>query len=319
MDHDCKGFHFFAVMILYIKIFMHGGYEMRKNKHKVVEFLVFASPALILYCVFFILPLIGSALYSFTDWDGIQTSYHFIGLQNYIKMFSVDQEFIDSTIFTLKYALIYVISINIFGLLIALLVNHKFRSRGFVRTAIFSPNVLSLIIVGFIWNFMFRTISPQLGEALHIPFLQTQFLASFDNIVFVVAFVAVWQGVGLIMLIYLAGLQNVPVELKEAMIVDGANGSQLFFHLTLPMIIPSIISNIFITTTAGLKVFDMVLALTNGGPGNSSESLAINIYRESFTANSFGSGSAKAVFFCLIVLVITTLQIKYLKSKEVVA
>lgn len=287
------------------------------KKEKVAETFVFLVPTLCLYLVFFIIPLAGSIAYSFTDWDGIQKSFHIIGFKNYINIFKADARFINSILFTLKYSLLNIVLVNILGMLLALAVDSKIKSKNFLRTVFFSPNVLSLIIVGFLWRFMFASVLPELGDKLGIPFLQNDYFGNPDQIIYVIVFVALWQGCGIVMIIYLAGLQGIPVELKEAMYVDGASRLQQFFKLILPLMIPALISNIFITTTGSLKAFDLILALTNGGPANASESLAINIYREGFTSNAFGSGSAKAIMFCLMVLVITVIQVKYLNSKEV--
>ncbi|TXK84561.1 carbohydrate ABC transporter permease [Paenibacillus sp. N3.4] len=291
--------------------------DFTRRFKQISEFSFFIGPIGLLYILFFIIPLGGSVLYSFTDWDGLQKTFHWIGFANYVQVFRADENFLLAIIFTSKFAVLNFIFINFIGLLLALLVDTKLKSRTFLRTVFFSPNVLSLIVVGFLWKFLFSSVFFEIGKTHHLPFLTFSFLGNPDSVIYSIVGVSVWQNVGLAMLIYLAGLQGIPSELKEAMRVDGVNKFQEFMKLTLPLMIPAFISNVFITTTQSLKVFDVILALTNGGPANSSQSIAMNIYREAFTNNSFGSGTAKSIVFCLMILMITSLQFWILNKREV--
>lgn len=288
-----------------------------KKGRKFAENVLFISPIFILYTAFFIIPLVMSFIYSLTDWDGLQKTFNFIGFNNYINAFMLDKAFINSIKFTFAFTIWGVIAVNLIGLLCALIANMQLRVSNLVRTFIYLPNVISIIVVGFLWRFMYRSLIPEIGRALNIDFLQQEFLTMFNGIVYVILVPAVWQSAGFIMLIYLAGLQSVPADLIDVMVIDGANAVQRFFNLTVPFLMPSFIATAFITTTGSLKVFDIIVSLTGGGPGKASESLAMNIYKEGLSTMKYGAGSAKAIIYCIIILIITVAQLVYLKSKEV--
>jgi raffinose/stachyose/melibiose transport system permease protein len=291
---------------------MHG-----KTQRELGVNVVFIGPIFVLYTIFFVVPLVLSFVYSLTDWDGLQKSFNFVGLRNYLNAFTLDKDFLNAIRFTFVFAFFGFIFVHVFGLAFALLVNLPLRLRNLVRTFIYVPNVISVLIVGFLWKFLYRSIIPELGRTLGLGFLQQEFLIFFQGMEFVILVPAVWQSAGFGMLIYLAGLQGIPNELRECMILDGANAVQRFFRLTLPFLMPSFIALSFTVTTGALKVFDIIIALTNGGPGRASESIALHIYREGMKSMKYGLGSAKAIIFCLIILIITLTQFLYLKSKEV--
>lgn len=281
--------------------------------------LSFIGPICILYICFFVVPLGGSLMYSFTDWDGLQSTFNWVGFRNYADMFLHSGDFRDSFLFTLKFSVLNIVLVNVFGVLLALLVDSKLKSKYALRVIFFSPNVISLIVVGFLWKFFFSSVLYEMGTKLGWNFLTYSFLGNPDHILYPIAGVSLWSSVGLAMVIYLAGLQGIPGELKEAMHVDGAGNWTRFWKMTLPLLMPAIISNVFLTTTNSFKVFDLILALTGGGPANSSQSLAINIYREAFTANSYGSGTARSIVFCLFIVIVMLVQFRVMRSKEVSA
>lgn len=256
-------------------------------------------------------------MYSFTDWDGLQSTFQWVGFRNYYDMLWNSGDFRDSFLFTMKFSVLNIILVNVFGVLLALLVDSKLKSKYALRVIFFSPNVISLIVVGFLWKFVFSSVLYEMGTKLNWSFLTYSFLGNPDYILYPIAGVSLWSSVGLAMVIYLAGLQGIPSELKEAMHMDGAGSWTRFWKMTLPLLMPAIISNVFLTTTNSFKVFDLILALTGGGPANSSQSLAINIYREAFTANSYGSGTARSIIFCLFIIIVMLIQFRVLRSKEV--
>jgi raffinose/stachyose/melibiose transport system permease protein len=277
----------------------------------------FIGPIFVLYTTFFVIPLFLSLVYSTTDWDGLQKSFSFVGFYNYAHAFTADREFLNALRFTFIFAFWGFIGVNVIGLLCAIMVNLPLRVRNLARTFIYIPNVISVLIVGFLWRFMYRILIPEIGKISGIAFLQQGFLTRFTGMEYVVLIPAVWQSVGFSMLMYIAGLQGIPQDLREVMILDGAGALRRFFNLTLPFLVPSFIAVSFMVTTGSLKVFDIIMSLTGGGPGKASESIAIHIYREGMGSMKFGLGSAKAIIFALVILVITVLQFIYLKSKEV--
>ena len=288
----------------------------RRTRH-IASSVFFVGPILVLYTAFFFLPIALSFMYSLTDWDGLQKTFTFIGFANYVEALTYDEDFLHSVRFTFSFALLAVMWTNVLALLLALLVNLELSVKNVARALIFMPNVISMIVVGFLWRFLYRTIVPDVGRVLHIGFLEQTLLNLSDGIVLVVLVPELWRSVGFVMIIYLAGLQEIPEDLRAAMIIDGASSFQRLMRLTIPFLVPAFIASFFITTTGSLKVFDIVFSLTGGGPGKASHTIAYNIYADGLQAFRFGAGSAKAVLFALMVLVVTAVQLKYLRSKEI--
>lgn len=288
----------------------------RRTRH-IASTVFFVGPILVLYTAFFFLPIALSFMYSLTDWDGLQKTFTFIGFANYVEALTYDEDFLRSVRFTFTFALLAVVWTNVLALLLALLVNLELSVKNVARALIFMPNVISMIVVGFLWRFLYRTIVPDVGRVLHIGFLEQTLLNLSDGIVLVVLVPELWRSVGFVMIIYLAGLQEIPQDLRAAMIIDGASAFQRLMRLTIPFLVPAFIASFFITTTGSLKVFDIVFSLTGGGPGKASHTIAYNIFADGLQAFRFGAGSAKAVLFAVMVLVVTAVQLKYLRSKEI--
>lgn len=288
----------------------------RRTRH-IASSVFFVGPILVLYTAFFFLPIALSFMYSLTDWDGLQKTFTFIGFANYVEALTYDEDFLHSVRFTFSFALLAVMWTNVLALLLALLVNLELSVKNVARALIFMPNVISMIVVGFLWRFLYRTIVPDVGRVLHIGFLEQTLLNLSDGIVLVVLVPELWRSVGFVMIIYLAGLQEIPEDLRAAMIIDGASAFQRLTRLTIPFLVPAFIASFFITTTGSLKVFDIVFSLTGGGPGKASHTIAYNIYADGLQAFRYGAGSAKAVLFAVMVLVVTAVQLKYLRSKEI--
>lgn len=238
-----------------------------RSTRNIATNMFFIGPIFVLYSTFFFLPIVLSFVYSLTDWDGLQTTFNFVGFANYVDALSFDEDFQHSVRFTIVFALLAVTSTNLIALLLALLVNLELRVKNVARALIFMPNVISMIVVGFLWRFLYRTIVPDIGALFHIGFLEQTLLNMSDAIVFVVLVPELWRSAGFVMLIYLAGLQEIPEDLRAAMIIDGASPLQRLVHLTIPFLVPAFIASIFITTTGSLKTFDVVFTLTGGGPG----------------------------------------------------
>ena len=288
----------------------------RRTRH-IASSVFFVGPILVLYTAFFFLPIALGFMYSLTDWDGLQKTFTFIGFANYVEALTYDEDFLHSVRFTFSFALLAVMWTNVLALLLALLVNLELSVKNVARALIFMPNVISMIVVGFLWRFLYRTIVPDVGRVLHIGFLEQTLLNLSDGIVLVVLVPELWRSVGFVMIIYLAGLQEIPEDLRAAMIIDGASSFQRLVRLTIPFLVPAFIASFFITTTGSLKVFDIVFSLTGGGPGKASHTIAYNIYADGLQAFRFGADSAKAVLFAVMVLVVTAIQLKYLRSKEI--
>lgn len=289
----------------------------KRQKKEAFENVAFSIPAVILVSIMMYVPFIMSAYYSLTKWNGIAKEPEFIGLQNFKTIFIESKDFLSSLIFTGKYTLVFVIFSNVLAVLLALALNQKLKLSNLFRGMFFVPYIMSMTIVGFIWKFIFSQGFDQLFKLTNWQWLKLSWLGDPKLAFYSVAFVGIWQQLGFYIVLYIAGLQAVPADVLEAATVDGANGVQKFFRVTLPLLGPSITTCIFMSLTNALKVFDIILALTKGGPGTSTYSVTLQIYNEAFTANNYGLGSAESIVYFVCVLVVTQLVLKVFSSKEV--
>nr|WP_245746379.1 sugar ABC transporter permease [Evansella caseinilytica] len=280
--------------------------------------LLFLGPALLFYSVFLLIPAIGGGYYSMTDWNGLARTHDFVGINNYIQALRDDPDFIHSIGFTLKYAVVILVVQNIAALGLAVMIEERAKSKTFFRTVFFMPNMLSLIITAFMWSFIFTTVLPQLSEWAFLTFLDQSWTSDPKISFYSIAIASLWRGIGYMMIIYIAALQGVPKHLKEAAIIDGASPFQTLLYVTLPMIMHAVTICLFMTLNDAFRVFDLVYALTGGGPGRSTQVIALNIYEEAFSGNyRYGYASAKAMILFIIVLVITMIQVSIMKKREV--
>lgn len=277
--------------------------------HTNKKLILFSVPALAFYLIFMIAPSIGGLFYSFTDWNALNPNYKFIWFNNFIEAFK-DQYFVGSIKITVLYVIVMVIVMNVAGLLIATLIDSR-KKQGLYRTIFFMPNMVSLITSSFIWVFIFSKVFPELAKIIIFKYLNQSWFGDPRFSFWAIVIVALWSGVGYTTIIYLAALQNVDTSYKEAAAIDGASKIQTFFHVTLPLITNAIGINIFLTLNGSFKAFDHIFGLTGGGPGRSTQVIALNIYEEAFSSNfRFGYANAKAVILFLFVLIITLIQFK---------
>lgn len=291
----------------------------RKHKQTII-LLAFVLPALLFYAVFTIAPAFGGVWYSLTNWNGLNPTYRMVGFSNYTEALGNDPYFIQSIGFTLKYVIVMVIAQNVIALLLAAFVESRRSSKVLFRTIFFMPNMLSLIIGGFMWVFIFTKVLPVIAGKTGWLLLDQSWIGAPSFSFYSIVILSLWGGVGYQMVIYIAALQGVPKILKEAAAIDGANPVQSFRHVTLPMIYPAVTIGIFLTLSTSFKVYDAVYALTGGGPGRSTQVIAINIVEEAFRFNQrYGYASAKAIILFIIVLLITVVQLWIMKRREVEA
>ena len=291
--------------------------NLGRKKKEMLETVLYTIPAIILVTITIYIPFVMSGYYSLTEWNGIAKDPVFIGFDNFITLFSKGSDFTTSLIFTAKYTILFMIIANILALALAVILVKKLKTANVLRGVFFIPYIMSMTIVGFIWKFIFSQGFAKLFEMTGAEFLNLSWLGDPKLAFYSVVFVGIWQSVGFYVVLYIAGLQAVPSDVLEAAIVDGANGTQKFFRVTLPLLGPSITTCIFMSLTNSLKVFDIILALTKGGPGGSTYSVTLDIYREAFQNNNYGLGSAKSLVFFVIILVLTQLVLKGSKNKEV--
>ncbi|MFC9711059.1 carbohydrate ABC transporter permease [Paenibacillus sp. NPDC056933] len=287
---------------------------------KYLSLLAFTAPAFVIYAIFLLYPTFSGLFYSLTDWNGLNRDYSFIGLGNFVELFKEDPDFLNSLWFTLKYVVFMLILQNGIALLLAVFIETRTRSKGLFRTLFFMPNMISTIISAFMWTFIFSQVLPQLAEKLAVSFLDQQWLGDPKFSFYSILIVSLWNGVGYMMIIYLAALQGVPKSLKEAAVIDGANPFQVLRNVVLPMITHAVTICFFLTLNGAFKVFEVVYGLTGGGPGRATQVITMNIYEEAFSNNfRYGYASAKSVVLFVIVLIFTLIQITVMKKKEVEA
>ena len=271
-------------------------------------FPIFALPTLVAFTIGFIIPFIMGIYLSFCEFTTV-TDAKFVGLKNYIRIFS-DATFTHALVFTALFTVVSVLKINVFAFAIAMLLTKGIRGTNVFRTVFFMPNLIGGIVLGYIWQILINCLLTIIGQ----PLLALNSSAGYWGLIILMC----WQQIGYMMIIYIAGIQNIPGELIEAAKMDGANSWQLLKKVTIPMVMPSITICTFLTLTNGFKLFDQNLALTNGGPDKMSEMLALNIYYTFYGRTGWeGVGQAKAVIFFIIVGVIALIQNKLTTSKEV--
>ena len=287
------------------------------EKRMVRQYLVLVLPGMIIFTVGLIIPLFLSFRYSLTDWDGMPAEKTFVGLQNYIKLFK-DKEFLESWWFTIKFTIGNTIIQNVLALLFAVALDSGIRFQKLYRTAFFVPCLISAIVVGFVWLKMFSNVLPAINDLLGTGFNFLLF-GKAETVLGGLLIANNWQWVGYWMLIYLAGLQSVPAELYEAAKVDGANAIHRFFNVTIPMLAPAITICVVGITTGSLKVYDLLVASTKGGPGRASTSVIYKTYTTAINGRQYGYGSAMTVTLVIALLLVALIQVKGLRKKEVQA
>lgn len=277
-------------------------------------FLLMAVPGFVLFFIFHTYPALQGIFYSFTDWKGYG-NWEFVGLKNYLNVFKDDRA-LDAYLFTFKFAIISTILVNIFSLLIAMGLNAKIKFQKTLRAIFFLPYILSILIVGFIFNFMFSHLLPQIGGNLGIEMLAKNILGD-PNLAWIgIVIVAVWQAVAFNTILYLAGLVTIPEDLYEAASIDGAGVWRKFWNITFPLIAPFFTINMVLAMKNFLMVFDQIVALTGGGPGKSTESISLLIYRGGFEGGEFAYQSANAVIYFIVIVLISIIQLRFLEKRE---
>ena len=273
-------------------------------------FPIFVLPTLIAFAIAFFVPfLVGTAL-SFTSFTTI-TDATWVGLDNYAQVFSEREGFGSALLFTFAVAVVSIISVNVIAFAVAWTLTRKLRGTNFFRTVFFMPNLIGGIVLGYTWQSMINAVL-----ANYETTISADWRFGYAGLIILMN----WQLIGYMMIIYIAGLQNVPPELIEAAEIDGVSKWQQLWHVTIPLMMPSITICLFLTLSNTFKVYDQNLALTDGAPGGSTEMVALNIVKTMFNrVGAEGVGQAKAVIFVVVVVVIAMFQLRATRSREVEA
>lgn len=290
---------------------------MKNVSKKNIILLLFCAPALTVYILFKLYPAVTGMFYALTNWNGLKKEYEFIGLLNFVEIFS-DHYFWNSVLFTFKYTIAMVIVSNIVALALAVAVESRRRTKALFRTILYMPNMISLVIGGYMWMFILTKVFYYLADSWGWRFLEHSWIGNPQFSFFAIILVSSWGSVGFLMIIYMAALQGVPISLKEAAAIDGASSLQIFQKIILPLINHAVTICIFWSLNAGFQVFDVIYTLTGGGPGRATQSVAVNIYEEAFRGNiRYGYATAKSTILFIIVLIITALQLNITGKRDV--
>lgn len=287
--------------------------EVMKNERK-RTFLLITIPILALFICFNTIPLIRGVIYSFTNFKGFG-KYNWVGFQNYLDLFT-DGRVGKSYWFTFKLAIVSTVVTNVISLLLALGLNSKIRAKSFFRGAYFLPNILGALVVGYIFNYFFTYILPAVAQMIGVEGLSTSILSNPSVAWIGIMIVCAWQAIAMNTIIYISGLQTVPEDVYEAGGLDGATGWKQFRYLTFPLIIPFFSINMVLCVKNFLMVFDQIMALTKGGPAQSTESISYLIYNNGMSGGQFGFQSANAVVFFIVIVIVSVAQMKFSSSKE---
>lgn len=298
---------------------VEGKPKRKVNWKSVLSYTAFVGPALLFFLVIQIVPFLMGVYYSFTSWNGVSSVVEWVGLENYKRIFTNDQTFFNSFMFTVKFMFAAVLISNVIGFGLALLLNAALKTKNILRTVFFIPNVIGGLLLGFIWQFIFVRGFASVGEFTNLSFFKLPWLGDETTAFWGIVIVFAWQISGYMMIIYIAALQGVDNSLLEAARIDGASNFTLITKIIVPLILPAFTICFFLTISMAFKIFDLNLSLTGGGPFNSTQSVAINIYSEAFQNNRYGLGTAKAIIFFVVVAIFTTIQVMATKKREVEA
>lgn len=288
---------------------------MRRTKNLYSYYMIF--PALIIYSIFFVVPALAAFYYSFTDWRLDRLELKFIGWDNFKKIFS-DKTLILALQNTAIFAIVTVVGKNVIGLLLAVGLNMRLRTKNLLRAIFYSPSILSILVISILFTPMLRTEGTinNLLESVGLHSLSQAWLTNPSIVIWTIAIVSIWQSAGFQMAIYLAGLQSISQEYYEAAKIDGASSWRSFFKITLPLLLPAININLMLTLIGGLKVFSEVYVMTGGGPGNASQVVGTIILR-SFGEGNWGLGTAVNTLLFVVVTIIAIPLLIFMRRKEV--
>ncbi len=288
-------------------------------KKKTVIYLLCILPALCFYSFALLIPLFfGTIPYSTYDWNLMSGIKNFTGLGNYIEILS-DADFFRTLWFTVKVGVITVVLSNLLAFILAYFLSKSdVRCKSVSRAFFFIPNIISSVLVAFIWYVMFAWVLPSLAQTFNIEWLKSiSWFGETSHATFTIIVVSVWQSLGFSLLIYIAGFQTIPSELIEAAEMGGSTGLKSITKVQVPLLMSTITINLFISIAGAFKAFDIPFALTDGGPFGTTQTIALNIYQEAFIRYRMGMGSAKSVVLFLLVAIVTIVQLRITSKKEV--
>lgn len=295
---------------------MQKAMKQRRRFRELMDYVIFMGPALLLFITLCLVPFLQQIWYSFTNWDGIKSSYAIVGLKNYIRVMS-DTKYWTSMLFTLKFTFFATIFSNLLGFFWAYWLSKRIPFRNLMRAGFYLPKIVGGVILGFVWRFIFQNFFPVLAKITGIAWLGQTWFSTASSSFWALVIVMTWSSAGYMMIIYLAGLTSISDDYIEAATVDGAKNLQILFKVVIPLIMPSITQCLFLSIVNCLRMYDLNISLTNGNPFRMSEAVTMNVYQTAFSSNQLGYGSAKALILVLIIAFISILQVSITSRREV--
>lgn len=279
--------------------------------------LIYIVPALAFYGFVLVVPTLRGATLAFTDWNGLSATYNFVWFENFATVLTSPAS-LSAIVVTLTIAFFYMVFVNLFGLLLALGVHSKIKSRNLLRVLLFTPAVMTPVVTAYLWKYILAPTGPLniLLDGLGLEALKQSWLGTPEGALFSIILVLVWQFSGYHMVIFLAGLQGIPDEILEAAAVDGAGPIRKFWYIVRPLLAPAITINLMLSIIGGLKIFDQVWVMTGGGPGGATHTLSTLLYRDAFQYGEFGTSIAMAIVLTALVALISGVQYRSLLKQE---
>ncbi|WMJ89586.1 carbohydrate ABC transporter permease [Anaerocolumna sp. MB42-C2] len=293
--------------------------KMHKSLVMTNKMFWFAVPAFLMYFIFWIFPVFQLFRYSMTNFNGIDQNYDFVGFKNYITLYK-EGTLLNAVPNTLIYAVVLVAVSNIIALALALLLNANIRGKGIYRTAAYLPTLFSAIVIGFIWSYVYMPSDGMIATIMNnigMDGSKFNILAGFKSALYAIITVDIWKHIGTTMIIYLAGLQTIDTSLIEAGKIDGCSGWQMIRMIKIPLISATITINVVLSIINGLKAYDYVFIMTNGGPGKATNTLMYSIYKLAFTEQLMGKSAALSVVAFILIIAITICLLIFMNKKEV--
>ena len=307
---------------MFLFILYHGRNTMsdliyKRNRKR---YLLLILPAFILYTFTLVIPLLGGTFpNALTNWNLMKGTKQFVGLDNYIRLLQ-DKNFQQAIVFTLILGIVTIIFTNLLAFITAFFLSEKIFGGSISRAMFFLPNIISGVMVSYVWYFIFTRAIPDVGKMLSNHFLSNiSWFGTPDFAFAATTIVSVWQGTGFLMILYIAGLQTIPKDVLEAAKLDGCVGIKKIAYIELPLLMTTVTVNLFVSIANSFKAFDIPFALTGGGPGGSTQTIALDIYNDAFGSFRYGYASAKSVILFLMVAAVTLVQLWITRKKEVQA
>ncbi|WP_113672496.1 carbohydrate ABC transporter permease [Vallitalea guaymasensis] len=292
--------------------------KKRNKLRSIGQYLLYAGPSTFAFFLVMIVPFLYGVFLTTTNWDGLSSNFDIVGLKNYFNVFK-DKAFWSSFVITIKYVVCVVFFTNVIAFLFAYILTSGIKLQNLFRAGFFTPNLLGGIVLGFVWQFLFSNVFVYIGKSLHIPILSSSWLGNPNKAFWAMVIVTVWQLSGYLMIIYIAGFTNIPKSVLEAAMIDGASGFKKIYNIIIPLMVNAFTISVFLSLQRAFMVYDLNISLTNGGPFNTTKMVSMYVYNKAFLSQEYGLGQAQAFVLFLVVAIVTILQVKSSKSKEVEA